>query len=73
MVELAFALRNELAEHVHKVTAHGAAKAAVVEQDDVLVAAVSKGDKVAVYVDLAKFVLDNHDFFAVIASQDVVE
>ena len=64
------ALLLERAEDADQVAAHGAADAAVVHLDDLLVARL---DDVVVDADLAELVLDHRDALAVVLLEDAVE
>ena len=73
VIELAFPLRHQFAEHVHQVAAHRAAQATVVQQQDVLLRVVLERHKFAVDVDLTELILDDNDALTVVAFQDVVQ
>ena len=70
----------QLAEHVHKVIADGAAEAAVVEHHNLLLALAALADQVlldaheiAVHIHLPKLVLNHGQAVAMIGLEQVVE
>ena len=73
VVELALLLGHEAAEHVHQVAANRAAEASVVEEHDVLLPILLERDELAVDVNLAKLVLDDHDALSVVARENTVQ
>ena len=73
VVELALLLGHEAAEHVHQVAANRAAEASVVEEHDVLLPILLERDELAVDVNLAKLVFDDHDALSVVASENTVQ
>ena len=61
---------HQVAENADEVAAHGAADAAVVHLEDLLVRA---DDEFVVDADLAEFIFDDGDAFAVLLGEDTVE
>ena len=69
VVELVLAL-EQVAEDADQVAAHGAADAAVVHLEDFF---LGLDDQIFIDADLAEFVFDDGDAFAVLGGEDVVE
>ena len=64
---------DEAAERLDEVTAHRAARAAVVHRDEVLLRLQLVGDELLVDVDLAELVLDDADALLALLHEDVVD
>ena len=73
VIELALLLDHEAAEHVHQVAANRAADASVVDEHDVLLSILLERDELAVDVNLAKLVLDDHDALSVVTRENAVQ